>query len=139
MLGPTVYTFSFILAVFLVAMGTGSTGGSMVARGARHPRPLQHWSQMLLAAAVAWTAYQLPHSLPYWPINPLLSTSPWYTFQIDLVRCLWALGPAALLWGASFPLSLAAAANREGDTGRLVGGIYAANTGGAIVGALGTS
>src|SRR5664279_2438378 len=61
-----------------------------------------------------------------------------------MVRCLWALLPAALLWGASFPLALAAAASVEGgaeggvevDPGRLVGGIYAANTGGAIVGAL---
>src|ERR1035438_9752242 len=43
------------------------------------------------------------------------------------------------VWGASFPLALAAAADREGDPGRLVGGIYAANTGGAIVGALGSS
>ncbi len=94
---------------------------------------------MLLAAAIAWTAYMLSQSLPYWPVNPLLSTSPWYTFQIDMVRCIWAILPAALLWGASFPLALAAAASEEGDPGRLVGGIYAANTGGAIVGALGTS
>src|SRR5260370_15462136 len=91
---------------------------------------------MLLVAAIAWTAYMLSQSLPYWPVNPLLSTSPWYTFQIDMVRCLWALLPAALLWGASFPLALAAAASVEGDPGRLVGGIYAANTGGAIAGAL---
>ncbi|MGD0773305.1 MAG: fused MFS/spermidine synthase [Candidatus Solibacter sp.] len=136
MLGATVYTFSIILAVFLVGIGIGSAGGSMMARGARHPKALLGWSQMLLAAAVAWTAFQLSHSLPYWPINPLLSTGPWYTFQIDLVRCLWAVLPAALLWGASFPLALAAAASVEGDPGRLVGGIYAANTGGAIVGAL---
>src|SRR5436190_1158993 len=81
----------------------------------------------------------LANSLPYWPINPLLSTSPWYTFQIDMVRCLWALLPSALLWGASFPLALAAAASEEGDPGRLVGGIYAANTFGAILGALSAS
>ncbi len=139
MIGATVYTFSIILAVFLVGIGIGSTGGAMLARGARNPKALLGWSQMLLALAVAWTAYQLSHSLPYWPINPLLSTSPWYTFQIDMVRCLWALLPAALLWGASFPLALAAAADVAGDPGRLVGGIYAANTGGAILGALCTS
>ncbi len=136
MLGATVYTFSIILAVFLVGIAIGSASGSMAVRGARNPKALLGWSQMLLAGAVAWTAYQLSHSLPYWPVNPLLSTSPWYTFQIDIVRCLWALLPAALLWGASFPLALAAAASEEGDPGRLVGGIYAANTGGAIVGAL---
>ena len=139
MLGATVYTFSIILAVFLVGIGIGSAGGSMAVRGARNSKALLGWCQMLLAGAVAWTAYKLAHSLPYWPINPLLSTSPWYTFQIDIVRCLWALLPAALLWGASFPLALAAAASEEGDPGRLVGGIYAANTGGAIVGALASS
>ena len=138
MLGATVYTFSIILAVFLVGIGVGSSGGSMLARRARRPKALLGWCQMLLAAAVAWTAFQLSHSLPYWPINPLLSSGPWYTFQIDMVRCLWAVLPAALLWGASFPLALAAA-NRESDPGRLVGGIYAANTGGAIIGALGCS
>lgn len=139
MLGATVYTFSIILAVFLVGLAIGSTGGAMAARTAKSPKALLGWSQMLLAAAIAWTAYMLSESLPYWPVNPLLSTSPWYTFQIDLVRCIWAIFPAALLWGASFPLALAAAASEEGDPGRLVGGIYAANTGGAILGALGTS
>jgi spermidine synthase len=139
MLGATVYTFSIILAVFLVGLGIGSTGGSMMARTAKNPKALLGWSQMLLAGAVAWTAYMLADSLPFWPINPLLSTSPWYTFQIDMVRCIWALLPAALLWGASFPLALASAASEENDPGRLVGGIYAANTGGAILGALATS
>ncbi len=48
--------------------------------------------------------------------------------------------PPTLLWGASFPLALAAAAApgrwHPGDPGRLVGGVYAANTLGAILGAL---
>src|SRR5450432_2014450 len=136
MLGATVYTFSIILAVFLVGLGGGSAIGSQMARKAGNARAALGWSQMLLAAAVAWTACMLSQSLPYWPINPLLSTSPWFTFQIDLVRCLWGLLPAAFLWGASFPLALAAAAGPDPDPGRLVGGIYAANTGGAILGAL---
>jgi spermidine synthase len=136
LLGATVYTFSIILAVFLVGLGVGSTVGAMAARTARNPRALLGWSQMLIAAAVAWTAWQVSGSLPYWPVNPLLSSSPWYTFQIDMTRCAWAVLPAALVWGASFPLALAAAASEKGDPGKLVGGIYAANTAGAIVGAL---
>ena len=36
-------------------------------------------------------------------------------FQLDLVRCMWAVMPAAVLWGASFPLALSAAA-RGGDS-----------------------
>jgi spermidine synthase len=57
-------------------------------------------------------------------------------FQLDMVRCLWAVLPPACLWGASFPLALAGVAARGQDSGRLVGGVYAANTVGAIVGAL---
>jgi len=135
MLGATVYTFSIILAVFLVGLGIGSAAGSALARTVR-PRLAFGACQLLLAAAVAWTALMLAKSLPYWPVNPLLSLSPWYTFQIDMVRCFWAILPAALLWGASFPLALAAAAERGEDAAQLVGGIYAANTGGAILGAL---
>src|SRR3954451_15026165 len=78
----------------------------------------------------------ISESLPYWTIVPGLSPSPWYTFQLDLVRCLWAVLPPACLWGASFPLALAAVASRGDDPGRLVGGVYAANTMGAIAGAL---
>ena len=91
---------------------------------------------MLLVAAVAWTAFQLAESLPFWPINPFLSASPWYTLQLDMARCVWAVLPAALLWGASFPIRPGRGRARGGDPGRLVGRVYAANTAGAIVGAL---
>jgi spermidine synthase len=136
LLGATVYTFSIILAVFLTGLGIGSGVAAALLRGVTRPRIALGCCQLALAGAVAWTAYMLANSLPYWPINPLLSTSPWFTFQIDLARSIWAILPAALLWGASFPLALAAVASRGRDAGRMVGGIYAANTAGAIVGAL---
>ena len=136
LLGATVYTFSIILAVFLVGIGIGSAGASALLRGAMRPRVAIGVCQLLLAGAVAWTAYMLSDSVPFWPVNPLLSTNPSYTFQIDLARSLWTVLPATLLWGASFPLALASVASRGEDQGRMVGGIYAANTGGAIVGAL---
>ncbi len=138
MLAATVYTFSIILAVFLVGIGLGSGFGSLLARASR-PRLVFGCCQLALVGAIGWTAFMLSDSLPYWPVNPLLSSSPWFTFQIDLVRCMWAILPPALLWGASFPLALAAAAPDENDSARLVGGIYAANTAGAIAGALGFS
>ena len=81
----------------------------------------------------------ISESLPYWPINPSLVTNnqgPWYVFQLDIVRALWAVLPATLLWGASFPLALAAVASPGQEPGRMVGRVYAANTVGAIVGAL---
>jgi len=136
MLGGTVYTFSIILAVFLVGLGLGSSLGSWFGRGSSRSRFALGLCQLLLATAIAWTALQLSSSLPYWPVNPRLSQSPWFTVQIDLVRCLWAVLPGACLWGASFPLALAAVATPGQDPGRLVGRVYAANTVGAIIGAL---
>ena len=50
------------------------------------------------------------------------------------MRAIWVMLPAAILWGASFPLALGAIAEPGQDSGRLVGGVYAANTVGAIVG-----
>jgi spermidine synthase len=138
MLGATVYTFSIILAVFLVGLGIGSAGGALVSRRV-DGRTALGTSQLALAAAIAWTAFMIGQSLPNWPVNALLSTSPWFTFQIDLVRVVWALLPPTLLWGASFPLALAAAAQPGEEPGRLVGTVYAANTLGAILGALGFS
>ncbi|MGD0497439.1 MAG: fused MFS/spermidine synthase [Bryobacteraceae bacterium] len=140
MLGGTVYTFSIILGIFLAGLGIGSAVASAMLRGNTRPRLALGVCQALLAAMIAWTAWMLADSLPYWPINPFLSTSLLYTFQLDIVRCLWAILPATLLWGASFPFALAAAsgaATGSGrDAGRLVGRIYAANTFGAILGAL---
>jgi spermidine synthase len=136
MLGGTVYTFSLILAVFLIGLGIGSGLGSALARGVRSPRVALGVCQVLLTGGIAWTALMVSESLPYWPVSPGLSKSPWYTLQLDLARCLWAVLPPACLWGASFPLALGAVAARGRDPGRLVGGVYAANTLGAIVGAL---
>ncbi|HLW98961.1 MAG TPA: fused MFS/spermidine synthase [Candidatus Acidoferrales bacterium] len=138
MLGATVYVFSIILAVFLIGLAVGSGIGSWLQR-VMSPRLALGWCQILLTGGIAWAAYMIADSLPYWPINPLLTISPWYTFQLDLVRCLWAILPAAVLWGASFPLALAAVKSQGEDSGRVVGKIYAANTFGAIVGALGVS
>jgi spermidine synthase len=137
--GATVYTFSLILAVFLVGLGIGSSIGSAIARDVARPRVALGWCQMLLCGAIAWAAYMLSNSLPFWPINPQISTAPSFQFQLDLARCFWVVLPGAILWGASFPLALASVAAPGQDPARLVGGVYAANTVGAIVGSLAAS
>ena len=132
-MGATVYTFSIVLAVFLMGLGIGGGAGAWLSRLVR-PRMALGYSQLLLTAAIAWTAYMLADSLPYWPAPP--TSGPWQIFRTDLLRACAAMLPGALLWGASFPLALAAAGERGSESARLVGGVYAANTGGAIVGAL---
>jgi spermidine synthase len=137
--GATVYTFSLIVAAFLIGLGIGSSLGSAIGRSVARPRMALACCQLLLCGAIAWSAHVLTESLPYWPINPSISTDPWFTMQLDMARCLWAVLPGAVLWGASFPLALASAATGSRDPAKLVGGLYAANTLGAIVGALGAS
>jgi spermidine synthase len=136
LLGGTTYTFSIILAIFLIGLGLGSGIGSYAAREVVRPRRALGISQFLLMGAIAWSAWMIAESLPYWPINPALTRNAWVILQVDFVRCLWAILPAASLWGASFPLALASAASEGQDPGRMVGAVYAANTVGAIAGAL---
>ncbi|HSA54056.1 MAG TPA: fused MFS/spermidine synthase [Gemmatimonadaceae bacterium] len=136
MLGGTVYTFAMILAVFLSGLGAGSTAGAWVARRTRHPRLALGWCQLLLTLGVAWAALMVARVLPYWPVDPSLSASPWFTMHLDLTRVMWMVVPAAMLWGASFPLAIAAVACPQADSGRIVGRVYAANTVGAITGSL---
>jgi spermidine synthase len=133
--GATVYTFSLVLAAFLFGLGIGSSIGAAIARNTRRPRIALGWCQMLLCAAIAWAAYQTMESMPWWPVDVQLSYDMLTKFQLDMVRCLWALLPASILWGASFPLALASIASKGQDAGRVVGGVYAANTVGAIFGA----
>jgi spermidine synthase len=136
LLGATVYTFSIILAVFLAGLWAGSSIGSILARRVRDPRMALAVSQILLAIAIAGTAWTLTYALPYWPVDPWLSISPWFDFDLDVARCVRAIFPATLLWGISFPLALAAASAEGEDPARLCGEVYAANTAGSIVGAL---
>jgi spermidine synthase len=134
--GATTYTFSLILGVFLFGLGIGSSLGAAISRNTANPRVAFGWVQMALCLAIAWAGLMLSESLPYWPINPSITSSIWFNFQLDIVRCLWVVLPGAILWGASFPLALASVAKPGQDMGRLVGGVYAANTVGAIVGSL---
>ena len=138
-LGATVYAFSIILATFLVGLGIGSGVGTALAKRFAHPRFALGICQWLIAIGCAWAAWMMSAVLPYWPVNPSLAQSPWLVFQVDVTRSVWALLPPTLFWGASFPLALAALTSSAREADRLVGGLYAANTLGAIVGAAGAS
>jgi len=140
--GATTYTFSLILAVFLMGLGIGSSIGAAIARQFPKSRVPLAFCQLLLCGAIAWAAHTTGTSMPFWPINPSIGKTPdapVFQFELDLLRAFWVVLPGAILWGASFPLAIGAAAREGEDTGRLVGGVYAANTVGAIFGALITS
>jgi spermidine synthase len=132
----TTYAFSLILAVFLIGLGLGSGLGALALR--RLPaRLVLGWCQILLAAAIAWAAWMISRVLPFLP-EPR-SLDGWEVALTNLLRSAAALLPATLLWGASFPLAMAAAKRGGDDPARPVALVYAANTFGGIVGALAAS
>jgi spermidine synthase len=136
-LGQTTYTFSLILAVFLFGLGIGSTTGSTIAKnGPNTARTALGWCQFGIILCLGWAAWSATQAMPYWPINPVLNTDFASVFQVDLVKSLWMVLPGAILWGASFPLALAAVSVPGQDAGRTVGAVYSANTVGAIFGSM---
>jgi len=132
MFGATTYAFSIILGVFLAGLGIGSVVGASLSRESKQPRAMLGWAQFLLALATAWGAFMIARELPWWRSTSRLAPGPWFVFQVDLARALFAVLPGALLWGASFPLALAAASEgASADAGQTVGRVYGANTLGA--------
>jgi spermidine synthase len=136
LMGGTVYTFSLILGAVLLGLAIGSGVGATMVRTTRSPRAALAMSQIGAMLGLAWAAWWQLKALPNWPINPSLAPSMWFNFQLDFVRALWSVLPAAVFWGASFPLAIAALAQGEANSSRAVARVYAANTLGAIAGTL---
>jgi spermidine synthase len=148
--GASVYTFSLILAVFLTGLGLGSLLGSAVVRRSLSPALALGASQLLLALAIGFGAWTIVVVLPVWQPTqtflPHVWTTPALHFAYDALRSAVAMLPATLLWGASFPLAIAAAAEQrppgpveapEGtQAARVVARINAVNTAGALTGAI---
>ncbi len=134
----TVYAFSVILAVFLAGLAIGAAISSWFIRKTKTDSALG-WCQVLVAAGIAWAAIVICLHLPA-ACGKLVNASVPHMFLLDLVFAVWAIFPAALAWGASFPLACAAAVRSpKDDPARVAGGIYAANTAGSIAGALAVS
>ncbi|MEO8681565.1 MAG: fused MFS/spermidine synthase [Vicinamibacterales bacterium] len=138
--GASVYNFSLILAVFLVGLGLGSFAGATIAKRTSNPSRALGVCQLLLVLAIAFGAMAIVDVLPQWRATaaflPQVRASIPLTFAYDAARCAFAFLPATLLWGASFPLAVAAAATGRNAT-RSVSRVNAINTLGSLVGALG--
>ena len=134
--GATTYTFSMILAVFLTGLGAGSLIGAALVRRVANTRALLGWVQMGLSFAIAHGAWMAARTLPYWPVDTSQAPIAALDFQTDLYRALLTMLPGAVLWGMSFPLAVAAVVREESDAGAAIGRVYAANTFGAIAGAV---
>ena len=139
MLGATVYTFSIILGVFLIGLGIGSAAGSAMARNLRTTRPRAALRRLPASADArrsrgprSWSPSRCrtgPSTRCFRPAPGTPSRSTWSAASGPSCRRPFS-GARAFRWRSPPP--------REATRtpARLVGGIYAANTGGAILGAL---
>ncbi|MES1207610.1 MAG: fused MFS/spermidine synthase [Pseudomonadota bacterium] len=132
--GATVYAFAIILAVFLAGLGIGSAVAAYLLRRGQNATRGLAWTQVALVPAIMTAAYLLADVLPF--ASPPASTPISALHALHVLRAIAVVLPGAALWGMSFPFALAAASSSGGDTGRSSGHVYAANTGGAILGAL---
>jgi spermidine synthase len=137
LLGGSVFSFGVILCVALFGIGTGSALYAAVS--STRPRLLAGFGLSCAAEAVC---IALPFALgdrlalsalflqPFAARGFSGSVLGWFSIALCVVF------PAALLSGLQFPLLIALLGSGRAAVGRHVGSIYAANTSGAIAGAL---
>ena len=142
--GASVYTFSLILTIFLTGLAIGGGIGASLARRTSRPLVILSWMQLALAGAIGAGAWLIVNALPLWQPTkqflPAIHASPSLRFVFDALRSAVAMLPATILWGASFPLTIAAASLRTEAPGAKAAGAVAAinalNTAGALAGAI---
>ncbi|MFZ5893733.1 MAG: fused MFS/spermidine synthase [Myxococcota bacterium] len=132
--GATVYAFAIILGVFLACLGIGSALAAYLLRRGWDARRGLLLSQVGLIPALWLSGYLLANVVPY--ASPSPSTPVAVLHWLHVLRAVDVILPAAILWGMAFPFALSAAALSHGDPARSSGRVYAANTLGAIIGAL---
>ncbi|HYN09851.1 MAG TPA: fused MFS/spermidine synthase [Vicinamibacterales bacterium] len=136
-IGPTTYAFGAMLTTFIAGIAGGSLIGARMAARVRQPALWLGWS--LIATAVAgFGVVALVGRLPL-IIAEAVSKSPQEfgsLFQMQGAIVASLLLPMTLSLGVAFPLGIRVAARRTDAIPTDVAIVYAANTIGAIAGAL---
>ncbi len=129
--------FSIILAIFLAGLGIGSSIGPFSRdKAANHELPSADANCLLQVPQHG--RFIITRSIPYWQINvvdmPQISDHGTCSGGSSLVRlCGSACGCTV---GGQLSSGIGLRASQNKDSGRMVGGVYAANTIGAIIGSL---
>lgn len=134
--GNTTQAVSTILTGFFGGMAIGSFIGGRIADRVRSPLRLYGVIEMALVGVVLATpvTFQLLHEV-YRDAYPSLERSPGLVALLRFGLAILALAPATILMGATLP-ALTRSLSGGAHLSRAFGRLYAANTGGAIVGAL---
>jgi spermidine synthase len=138
-IGPTTYAFATMAASFICGIALGSAAGTRLSRRVRYPA-LWLAGTLLAGAVSASTAASFATSrLPLIVAAQVAAADA--TFQTVVLRQAVEVAllmlPLTFALGVTFPLALATASSGTADTvGRDASNVYAANTLGAVAGAL---
>jgi spermidine synthase len=136
-LGSSPFTFSMVVAVFVLCIALGSFGVSLLPRpGASHLLA----NQIALAALAAGLYVLLPYS-PYGAhlVRGIFQSveGAFYPYWASVfLGLLCFVGPVAVLSGASLPLLFHHLRRQIGELGGVAGSLYSWNTVGSLLGAL---
>ena len=137
-IGPTTYAFATMAAAFIGGLAIGSSVGTRIARRTAAPAV---WLAAMLATssvAAAVAAYIAATEMPL--VVAAQVADPNAAFTRLVVRQAIGVGllllPMTLALGATFPLALAVASGSTSTVGADAARVFAANTAGAIAGAL---
>ncbi len=136
-LGPTTYAFSAMLVAFIAGLAIGAASASTMLPRARRPAMWLGLS-MIAAAAAALAATAVVDRLPIVIARTAGRTDASFmsVFALDIALAVAIQLPMTIALGAALPFAVATASTARGTVPRAAAVIYAANTAGAIAGAL---
>ncbi len=135
--GSSQFTFSMVVAVFVLCIALGSFAVSALPRIPRLLLPAALWSLLVLLVAL----YLEADTAPYWAhvLRTLYLDLPqsFYSYQFQaFLGVLLVLALPVALSGAVLPLMYHALRDRVGGLGDVAGRLYSWNTLGSLLGAL---
>jgi spermidine synthase len=136
-IGPTTYAFATMAAAFIAGLAGGAAIGTRIARRTAYA---DRWLVAFLVTGASAAVVTAWYAATEMPLSVALQVAdPSVDFNTVLRQQALGVGlvllPMTLALGATFPLTLALGADSQSIAGATAR-IYAANTGGAIAGAL---
>jgi spermidine synthase len=95
------------------------------------------WCQIFSCVGLTFAAHLITAVIPGWQTDP--SAGPWHVLESETFKSMLVILPGTMAWGASFPLAVPSLERGSIHVGRNLARLYAANTAGAILGAVGTA
>lgn len=136
--GSGAHAFGLTLAVVLAGLAVGGFLGGALADRTGRPLVVLGASQVALAAAVVYQVWCFPRLPAFLEQTAARSEEPLTIEGVSVLLLLAAvqvLLPAATLMGFALPAAVRAGVRSDGDSGRVVGALTAADTAGTIPGA----